>query len=205
MTHLQDLSHKKPLRARTARWLDFLAEFSDLTITYLQGSSNRVADALSRHPHHPAERTNSAALALCAATLRYFTRGQRRDYRADAGIRPQRPLRPTTTHSPPPTALPPPTPVSSSSSPSPNPSFPSQNSSDPPSLTDVAPLSPTAWETAYSKCKEFAAPFASAQPHAGDAVQLDFHNRRHAVSSRHICISAFMVYGEFVSQLCPNS
>ncbi|CDJ27851.1 uncharacterized protein EMH_0035450 [Eimeria mitis] len=52
LTFLQRLNSQKPLRGRTARWLDFLAEFSDLTITYLQGAKNKVADAMSRHPQH---------------------------------------------------------------------------------------------------------------------------------------------------------
>ncbi|CDJ49652.1 OSJNBa0079C19.6 protein, related [Eimeria brunetti] len=38
LTHLQQLKASKPLRGRTARRLDFLAEFPDLTITYLPAS-----------------------------------------------------------------------------------------------------------------------------------------------------------------------
>ena len=52
LTHLRKLQTSKPLRGRTALWLDFLAEFPDLTITYLQGARNTVADALSRLPCH---------------------------------------------------------------------------------------------------------------------------------------------------------
>ncbi|CDJ48875.1 OSJNBa0042F21.10 protein, related [Eimeria brunetti] len=37
VTYLQRINTHKPLRGRTARWLDFLAEFPDLIITYLQG------------------------------------------------------------------------------------------------------------------------------------------------------------------------
>lgn len=48
--HLQRLQVSKPLRGRTARWLDFLAEFPDLHITEVQGARNQVADALSRRP-----------------------------------------------------------------------------------------------------------------------------------------------------------
>ncbi|CDJ60374.1 OSJNBa0042F21.10 protein, related, partial [Eimeria maxima] len=33
LTHLQQLKASKPLRGRTARWLDFLAEFPELTIS----------------------------------------------------------------------------------------------------------------------------------------------------------------------------
>lgn len=50
LMYLQRLDSTKPLRGRTARWLDFLAEFQDLTITYVDATKNQVADALSRHP-----------------------------------------------------------------------------------------------------------------------------------------------------------
>ena len=95
----------KPLRGRTPRWLDFLAEFQDLTITYAQGSRNEAADALSRHPQHSTtsfalQQTpiNSAssqgilAVLISSATeptRRYNTRGQQQDYRRAAGIRPR--------------------------------------------------------------------------------------------------------------------
>ncbi|CDJ64727.1 OSJNBa0042F21.10 protein, related [Eimeria necatrix] len=35
LTHLQQLQASKPWRGRTARWLDFLAEFPDLQFTYV--------------------------------------------------------------------------------------------------------------------------------------------------------------------------
>ncbi|CDJ63582.1 OSJNBa0079C19.6 protein, related [Eimeria necatrix] len=41
LTHLQQLQASKPLRGRTTRWLDFLAEFPDLRITYVQGTRNQ--------------------------------------------------------------------------------------------------------------------------------------------------------------------
>ncbi|CDJ37105.1 hypothetical protein ETH_00005490 [Eimeria tenella] len=53
LTNLQRLQASKPLQGRTARWLDFLAEFPDLHITYVQGARNQVADALSRRPGLP--------------------------------------------------------------------------------------------------------------------------------------------------------
>ncbi|CDJ63803.1 hypothetical protein ENH_00052370 [Eimeria necatrix] len=53
LTHLQRLQASKPLRGRTARWLDFPAEFPDLHFTYVQGARNQVADALSRRPGLP--------------------------------------------------------------------------------------------------------------------------------------------------------
>ena len=45
LTYLQQLKASKLLRGLTAHWLDFLAEFPDLTITYLPGVRNQVADA----------------------------------------------------------------------------------------------------------------------------------------------------------------
>ncbi|KAA8499909.1 Transposon Ty3-I Gag-Pol polyprotein [Porphyridium purpureum] len=46
---LKHLMTQKELNGRQARWLDFLAEF-DITIDYVKGKSNVVADALSRKP-----------------------------------------------------------------------------------------------------------------------------------------------------------
>ncbi|CDI86222.1 hypothetical protein EPH_0018870 [Eimeria praecox] len=42
LTYLQHINTHKPLRGRTARWLDFLAEFQDLTVSYLQGARNQA-------------------------------------------------------------------------------------------------------------------------------------------------------------------
>ena len=41
LTHLRKLQTSKPLRGRTARWLDFLVKFPYLTIIYLQGARIR--------------------------------------------------------------------------------------------------------------------------------------------------------------------
>ncbi|KAA8496806.1 Transposon Ty3-I Gag-Pol polyprotein [Porphyridium purpureum] len=46
---LKHLMTQKQLNGRQARWLDFLAEF-DITIDYVKGKSNVVADGLSRKP-----------------------------------------------------------------------------------------------------------------------------------------------------------
>ncbi|CDJ35718.1 uncharacterized protein EMH_0100210 [Eimeria mitis] len=73
LTFLQRLSSQKPLRGRTARWLDFLAEFSDLTITYLQGAKNKVADALSRHPRHGSGEPNRVQNLLASMVQRQGT------------------------------------------------------------------------------------------------------------------------------------
>ncbi|CDI82217.1 OSJNBa0042D13.18 protein, related [Eimeria praecox] len=58
LTHLRQLQTSKPFRGRTARWLDFLAEFPDLTIAYLEGARNTVADALSRLPCHSSSQSS---------------------------------------------------------------------------------------------------------------------------------------------------
>ncbi|CDJ65857.1 hypothetical protein ENH_00011310 [Eimeria necatrix] len=53
LTHFQRLQASTPLSGRTARWLDFLTDFPDLHITYVQGTRNQVDDALSRRPGLP--------------------------------------------------------------------------------------------------------------------------------------------------------
>lgn len=50
LTYSQRMLSSKLLGGRTARWLEFLVQFKNLTITYLQGTTNNVADALPRHP-----------------------------------------------------------------------------------------------------------------------------------------------------------
>lgn len=59
---LQYLHVQPTLNRREARWLDFFAEF-DMEIVYAPGPTNRVADALSRHPSNQ----------LSLATLRTST------------------------------------------------------------------------------------------------------------------------------------
>ncbi|CDJ67830.1 hypothetical protein ENH_00042440 [Eimeria necatrix] len=102
LTYLQQLKASKPLRGRTARWLDFLAEFPGLTITYLPGARNQVADALSRLPCHsspspspspidPPE-THPGSLAVLGTGTgppepSHRTRGTHPDYRGLAGLR----------------------------------------------------------------------------------------------------------------------
>lgn len=104
LTYLQQLKISKPLCRRTGCWLNPLAEFSDLTITYVQGKRNVMGDALSRHPQYlpptppsavPAEPFYSSGVlaALVAAqpeavlpTYQYNTRRTRRNFRAEAAF-----------------------------------------------------------------------------------------------------------------------
>jgi hypothetical protein len=47
---LQHIFTQSDLNARQRRWSEFLSEY-DFEITYIKGTVNRVADALSRRPH----------------------------------------------------------------------------------------------------------------------------------------------------------
>ncbi|CDJ36108.1 Similar to Transposon MAGGYgagandpolgenehomologues, related [Eimeria mitis] len=93
---------QKHLRGRTARWLDFLAEFPDLSISYLQGAHNKVADALSQHPQHTYVTSITSPTTLASLissqqgspppTSRYLTRSSTgnapsTNFRAIAGVR----------------------------------------------------------------------------------------------------------------------
>ncbi|CDJ67432.1 Gag-pol polyprotein, related [Eimeria necatrix] len=179
LTYLQQLKASKPLRGRTARWLDFLAEFPDLTITYLPGARNQVADALSRLPCHSAPgpspspidspATPSGSLAVLAPATdppepSHKTRGPRPDYRELAGLR--RCSSRKRTPSPP---VPPPTPTLDPAPESPTPA--DQRPTPRPPVLD--------WPAAYSKCPVFSAPYNAASTKQGEVVQLEFQHRRH--------------------------
>ena len=70
LRYLNDLQSEKPMRARVARWLDFLALFQRLTIEYQPGATNVVADALSRCPaFEPGPTTPSTQASETKATL----------------------------------------------------------------------------------------------------------------------------------------
>ena len=177
LTHLNRIRNDKSLRGRTARWLDLLAEFPDLQIIYVQGPINKVADALSRHPKHTCSDEIAAqgciAVILCAVSPHYTTRGQRRDYRAVAGVRHRR--QSTTL----PTAHTPTTTVIPSVSPNSIPHETPPDSHVSPSQADSTLFSPTAWAQAYSKCTTFAGPYAAASQNAGEQVQHELTHRRY--------------------------
>lgn len=193
LTHLQQLKASKPLRGRTARWLDFLAEFPDLTITYLPGARNQVADALSRLPCHSAPcpppshidppATPSGSLAVLGPATdppapSHKTRGTHPDYRRLAGLR-RRSSR-KRTPSPP---VPPPTPTLKPAPESPTPADPTPTPSSP--VLD--------WPAAYSKCPVFSEPYNAASTKPGEVVQLEFQHRRHTfrfvLPYLHICVN----------------
>ncbi|CDJ46367.1 hypothetical protein EBH_0065920 [Eimeria brunetti] len=172
LTHLQQLKASKPLRGRTARWLDFLAEFPDLTVTYLPGARNHVADALSRLPCHSAPcvppspvdlpETPSGSLAVLGpatdpSELQHKTRGTHPDYRKLAGLR----RRSSRKRSPSP-PVPPPTPT-------PNPALEYPAPADPP----PTPSSPVLdWPAAYSKCPVFSEPYHAASTKPVSRIQI---------------------------------
>ncbi|CDJ47222.1 hypothetical protein EBH_0071610 [Eimeria brunetti] len=192
LTHLQQLKASKPLRGRTARWLDFLAEFPDLTITYLPSTRNQIADALSRLPCYrtPCPQPSPIALpgsppgslaVLAPATdpsdPPHKTRGTRTDYRQLAGLRRRssRKCPPSQPVSHPPTA------------PNPAPESPTLTE---PQQTSTSPV--LDWPAAYSKCPVFSEPHHTASTKPGEVVQLEFEHRRHTfrfvLPCLHICV-----------------
>lgn len=199
LTHLQHIRNTKPLRGRTARWLDFFAEFLNLTLTYLQGSSTKSQMLCPLHPSKLVTPFQQATTP-CSRPSRYTTRGFRRDYRANAGIRsrPQLPSAPT-----------PPNPTTARPSldrPNNEPPDSPEDSPESPSLTASEPFNPAAWEIAYTKCKEFACPYAFATQHAGEQVQHECNHRRHFfVSNLLIYTTALMDCGAFVLLRSLNS
>ncbi|CDJ49456.1 Clone ZZD180 mRNA sequence, related [Eimeria brunetti] len=162
LTHLQQRKASKPFRGRTAPWLHFLAEFPDLTITYLPGARNQVADALSRLPCHTTPCPQPSPIALPQTTLGSLaalglapdppdpprkTPGTHIHYRKPAGLR-QRPSRKCSPSSP----VTPPPPALSPAPKSPTPAEPPQTPTPP--VLD--------WPAAYSKCPVFSEPYHTA-------------------------------------------
>ncbi|CDJ48431.1 hypothetical protein EBH_0020380 [Eimeria brunetti] len=193
LTHLQQLKASKPLRDCTARWLDFLAEFPDLTITYLPGARNQVADALSRLRCHSAPcpqpspidlpETPSGSLAVLGLATDpsdppHKTRGTCTDYRKLACLR----RRSSRKRSPSP-PVPPPTPTPSPAPESPTPA-------DPPHTPSCPVLD---WPAAYSKCPVFSEPYHTASNKPGEVVRLEFQHRhftfRYVPPYLHICVN----------------
>ncbi|CDI75825.1 hypothetical protein EPH_0006340 [Eimeria praecox] len=177
LTHFRQLQTSKPLRGRTARGLDFLAEFPDLTITYLQGARNTVADALSRLPCHSSSQSSPvpspsrpplsgsfAPLLLAPAPPdpAHHTRRTQVNYRQLAGIRHCTPR--TRPQSPP-------------SSPKANESSP--DNTEPSAILPVQPAVSASLDgrAAYAKCPVFRVPYNTAVQAAGATVQVGFRNR----------------------------
>ncbi|CDJ54096.1 hypothetical protein EBH_0079940 [Eimeria brunetti] len=215
LTYLQPMNAQKPLRRRTARWLDFLAEFPDLTITSLHGTRNRIADALSHHPQHvPADPTTPVISSLTPVsscdvppTARYSTRAKSRDFRAEAGLRPSRP-RQTVPSTTPPLSPADPAPPSLSPAPSadipadaPDPASPPLDLPPPPEPSEpppvrpsgADPLTPQRWEAAYPLCPHFREAFSAARQRDGEEVSHELLGRRYTFRFRsphlHICIN----------------
>ncbi|CDJ64475.1 OSIGBa0102O13.1 protein, related [Eimeria necatrix] len=168
LTHLQRLQASKPLRGRTVRWLDFLAEFSDLQITYVQGARNQVADVLSRRPGLPnscSHDTPSVPLMLATgqASAAPLSRGRPPNYRKLPGIRSRRPRRRSLPSAPSP---PPP-------EPNPEPEHPTLTTKTPADPPDVRQ-----WPQAYSKCPVFRVPYKAAVNQPGEALLIEFRNRQ---------------------------
>ncbi|CDJ63510.1 OSJNBa0042D13.18 protein, related [Eimeria necatrix] len=168
LTHLQRLQASKPLRGRTARWPDFLAEFPDLHITYVQGARNQVADALSRRPDLLNTRSHDTPsvplmLAIRQASAAPRSRGPPPNYRELAGIRPRSPRRCSTPFAP----------FSAPPEPNPEPEPSTLTTKPPADRPDVRH-----WPQAYSKCPVFRVPYKAAANQPVEALQIEFCNRQ---------------------------
>ncbi|CDJ62483.1 hypothetical protein ENH_00016470 [Eimeria necatrix] len=182
LTHLQQLQASKPLRGCTTRWLDFLAQFPDLQITYVQGARNQVADALSRLPglsNTCSQDTLTTPFMLVVEQTRAAprSRGRPANYRELAGIRSRRSRQRTLPST---LSTPPPEPNPEAEHPTPA----TKTRADPPEAPE--------WPHAYSNCPVFRAPYEVAVKQPGDAIQIEFRNRhvtfRYVPSYLHNCI-----------------
>ncbi|CDI80337.1 Similar to Transposon MAGGYgagandpolgenehomologues, related [Eimeria praecox] len=177
LTHLRKLQTSRPLRGRTARWLDFLAEFPDLTITYLQAARHTVADAFSRLPCHsslqppplpspsPPPLSGSSAPLLLAPAHSYpahHTRRTQVNYRQLAGIRRRTPR-----------ILPQSPPSLSQANES------SPDDTEPSAILPVQPaVSATLdWPAAYANCPVFPVSYTTAVQAAGATAQVESCSR----------------------------
>ncbi|CDJ51692.1 Similar to Transposon MAGGYgagandpolgenehomologues, related [Eimeria brunetti] len=166
LTFLQRINTQKPLQGSAARCLNFLAEFPALTITYLQGTRNRVADALSRHPRHaPADPTAPVLSSITPVVSQRPTRrllfysGELPGLPCRGGPSPVPASTDRPFHHPP--ASPPPDP--------PPPPEPSEPPHVRPSGAD--PLTPQRWEAAYPLCPHFREAFSALSPKPAGILQ----------------------------------
>ncbi|CDJ47720.1 hypothetical protein EBH_0039570 [Eimeria brunetti] len=177
LTHPQKLQTSNPLRGSTTRWIDFLAEFPDLTITYLQGARNTVADALSRLPCHssspppppssppplpPSEPLAPLVLTSAHPAAAHRTRGNQVNYWQLEGISRRRPQ---------PRPQPPPI--------TPKAVEPTPGGPAPPIPSPVQPTRSETldWPPAYFKCPVFRDPYNTAVQANGASVQVESRNR----------------------------
>ena len=79
LTYINKMNQSKPVRGRLSRWMDFIADFKDLTIVYKEGKCNNVADAMSRNPIHSSELTQSPVVMAILGK----PGGQKRSRQAD--------------------------------------------------------------------------------------------------------------------------
>lgn len=185
LTYLQNLRINKPLRGKTAKWLDLLAEFGDLTITYVEGKHNVVADALSRHPSYmprelsqqPAARSVLPAGVLAALLAShngvsspaspYNTRRRQRDFRQEAGFLKRSPSRPQNKRKP---------------QAAEQQLEDAQQSSkllaleDAPALPDD-PLSPESWKAAYEACPTFGPAYRATEASGAEPTRLPLQHK----------------------------
>ena len=70
LSYINSISKNKPLRGQISRWMDFLADFKDLTILYTEGKNNTVADALSRNAIHSSELMQSPVVLAIITRLK---------------------------------------------------------------------------------------------------------------------------------------
>ena len=184
LEYLTRINADKPIRGKIARWLSFLDLFQRLTISYLPGATNVVADALSRCPLHTADQATTSTKP-CLSTPRVDSppaRSKRQPSKAPptspaAAINLIVPLfmahtRPALQTIPP---LDPPNPP-------PSPPIPPTDSSPatpPPdhqtfgNATEMQGIGDSVWEAALQLCPEFGEVYKRAKEQAPQPIAID--------------------------------